>query len=54
MSHLRNTEYVLVAGDRARVRAMVAAVVEAGLGTTVSTVPVPAGHRRPPGDALPV
>ena len=26
VSHLRNTEYVLVAGDRARVRAMVAAV----------------------------
>jgi adenine-specific DNA-methyltransferase len=35
ISHLRNTEYVLVAGDRARVRPMVAAVVDAGLGTVV-------------------
>lgn len=35
ISHLRNTEYVLVAGDRARVRPMVAAVVAAGLGTVV-------------------
>jgi adenine-specific DNA-methyltransferase len=42
VSHLRNTEYVLVAGDRARIQAMVGAVTEAGIGTTVSRpVPVP-------------
>ena len=47
VSHLRNTEYVLVGGDRARVRSMVEAVVAAGLGTRVrrpvevSTAPVP-------------
>jgi adenine-specific DNA-methyltransferase len=35
VSHLRNTEYVLVAGDRARVRLMVEAVVDAGLGAAV-------------------
>jgi adenine-specific DNA-methyltransferase len=35
VSHLRNTEYVLVAGPRARVRAMVGAVTAAGLGTVV-------------------
>jgi adenine-specific DNA-methyltransferase len=35
VSHLRNTEYVLVSGDRARVRAMAGAVVDAGLGTRV-------------------
>jgi adenine-specific DNA-methyltransferase len=35
VSHLRNTEYVLVAGERARVRPMVEAVVAAGLGQLV-------------------
>ena len=40
VSHLRNTEYLVVAGDRARVRAMVAAVEEAGLGGRVDR-PVP-------------
>jgi adenine-specific DNA-methyltransferase len=40
VSHLRNTEYVLVAGDRARVRSMVDAVTSAGLGATVER-PVP-------------
>jgi adenine-specific DNA-methyltransferase len=40
VSHLRNTEYVLVAGDRARVRRMVAAVVGADLGQAVDR-PVP-------------
>jgi adenine-specific DNA-methyltransferase len=56
VSHLRNTEYVVVAGDRARVRAMVAAVEAAGLGTAVVR-PVPvadaaltAEHGAPPGD----
>ena len=32
VSHLRNTEYVVLCGPRARVRAMVAAVESAGLG----------------------
>jgi len=40
VSHLRNTEYLLVAGDRARVRRMVDAVSEAGLGRPVDQ-PVP-------------
>ena len=40
ISHLRNTEYVLVAGDRGRVRRMVEAVVGAGLGQAVDQ-PVP-------------
>ncbi len=40
VSHLRNTEYMLVAGDRARVRSMVDAVVGAGLGLAVER-PVP-------------
>ena len=40
ISHLRNTEYVLVAGDRGRVRRMVDAVVGAGLGQAVDQ-PVP-------------
>jgi adenine-specific DNA-methyltransferase len=35
VSHLRNTEYVLVAGERARVRAMAEAVAAAGLGAAV-------------------
>ncbi len=35
VSHLRNTEYLMVAGDRGRVRAMVDAVVGAGLGRVV-------------------
>jgi adenine-specific DNA-methyltransferase len=40
VSHLRNTEYVLVAGDRGRVRRMVDAVAGAGLGRPVDQ-PVP-------------
>ena len=35
VSHLRNTEYLVVAGARPRVRAMVGAVADAGLGTVV-------------------
>jgi adenine-specific DNA-methyltransferase len=47
VSHLRNTEYVLVAGPRARVRRMVDAVVAAGLGRpTDRPVPVPGGQPR--------
>jgi adenine-specific DNA-methyltransferase len=52
VSHLRNTEYVLVAGDSARVRRMAAAVVDAGLGSVVDR-PVPLPPRQPE-DALPV
>ncbi len=48
VSHLRNTEYVLVAGDRRRVRAMVDAVVGAGLGAAVGR-PVPLGAHGPRG-----
>ncbi len=40
VSHLRNTEYLLVAGDRGHVRVMVDAVVSAGLGRVVRR-PVP-------------
>ncbi|MGP0108735.1 MAG: DNA adenine methylase [Acidimicrobiales bacterium] len=47
VSHLRNTEYVLVAGPRARVRRMVDAVVSAGLGQSADR-PVPVPVRRPP------
>jgi len=47
VSHLRNTEYVLVAGPRSRVRPMVDAVVAAGLGQRADRpVPVPSGHSR--------
>jgi adenine-specific DNA-methyltransferase len=43
VSHLRNTEYVVLAGPRHRVRAMAGAVESAGLGTRVDRpVPVPA------------
>ena len=43
VSHLRNTEYVVVCGPATRVRAMAAAVESAGLGLTVDRpVPVPA------------
>ncbi len=35
VSHLRNTEYLVVAGPRTRVQSMVAAVAEAGLGVPV-------------------
>jgi adenine-specific DNA-methyltransferase len=52
VSHLRNTEYVLVAGDSARVRRMAAAVADAGLGSVVDR-PVPLPPRQPE-DALPV
>ena len=41
VSHLRNTEYVVLAGPRARIRAMVGAVESAGLGARVGR-PVPA------------
>jgi adenine-specific DNA-methyltransferase len=42
VSHLRNTEYMLLVGDRARVRSMADAVVAAGLGLAVDQpVPVP-------------
>ena len=45
VSHLRNTEYVLVAGERGRVRSMVAAVTDAGLGIGVDRpVPVAGGR----------
>ena len=43
VSHTRNTEYVVVCGPRARVRAMASAVAAAGLGLRVDRpVPVPA------------
>ena len=43
VSHLRNTEYMVLAGPRGRVRAMVDAVESAGLGArVVRPVPVPA------------
>lgn len=43
ISHLRNTEYVVLAGPRARIRSMAAAVEAAGLGARVDRpVPVPA------------
>jgi len=42
VTHLRNTEYMVLAGPRARVRAMVAAVEAAGQGVRVDRpVPVP-------------
>jgi adenine-specific DNA-methyltransferase len=42
VSHVRNTEYVVVAGERATVRSMVRAVEQAGLGVAVDRpVPVP-------------
>jgi adenine-specific DNA-methyltransferase len=44
VSHVRNTEYVLVAGDRARVARMVRAVTAGGLGLRVDR-PVPAPVR---------
>ena len=44
VSHLRNTEYMVLAGPRTRVRAMAAAVEAAGQGTRVDRpVPVPVG-----------
>ncbi len=43
VSHLRNTEYVVLAGPRARVRGMAGAAEAAGLGVRVDRpVPVPA------------
>jgi adenine-specific DNA-methyltransferase len=49
VSHVRNTEYVLVAGDRARVRRMAAAVADSGLGIRVDQpVPTPAGAGQGP------
>jgi adenine-specific DNA-methyltransferase len=51
-SHLRSTEYLVVAGDRRRVRPMVAAVAEAGPGWPVDRPVAPAVGR--PEDALPV
>ena len=52
VSHLRNTEYVLVCGDRARVRRMVGALASAGHGTAVRR-PEPAPTERRP-DSEPV
>jgi adenine-specific DNA-methyltransferase len=52
VSHLRNTEYMVVVGERDRVRAMVGAVVDAGLGAVVDR-PVPVRAAREEG-ALPV
>jgi adenine-specific DNA-methyltransferase len=52
VSHLRNTEYVLVSGDRSRVRAMVDAAVDAGLGQVVDRPVLLASDRV--GGALPV
>ncbi len=52
ISHLRNTEYVLVAGDRRRVRPMVRAVVDAGLGRLVDRPVLLATERSE--DPLPV
>jgi adenine-specific DNA-methyltransferase len=46
ISHLRNTEYVLVAGERSRVQAMVDAVTAAGMGMAVDR-PVPVLVDRP-------
>ncbi len=52
VSHLRNTEYLVVAGDRTRVREMVGAAVDAGLGAVVNApVRLP---RRTERDASPV
>ncbi len=52
VSHLRNTEYVVVSGDRRRVRAMVRAVEHAGMGTLVDRPVALATDRSP--DAVPV
>ena len=52
VSHLRNTEYLVVAGDRSRVRSMVSAVVEAGLGSAVDRPVLPTVGRSE--DVLPV
>lgn len=46
VSRLRNTEYLVVCGDRSRVQRMVAAVVDAGLGAPAPAAgaePVPTG-----------
>jgi adenine-specific DNA-methyltransferase len=48
VSHLRNTEYLLVAGGKRRVRAMVDAVVASGLGRVVRRA-VPVAATRPGG-----
>jgi adenine-specific DNA-methyltransferase len=43
VTHVRNTEYVVIAGPRSRVRAMTDAAESAGLGARVDRpVPVPA------------
>lgn len=52
VSHLRNTEYVVVAGDRRRVRRMVQAVVDEGLGSRVDRPVLVAPDRHQ--EALPV
>ena len=52
VSHLRNTEYLLVAGERARVRSMARAVTRAGLGRAVDA-PVPLEGRHTD-EAVPV
>jgi adenine-specific DNA-methyltransferase len=43
VSHLRNTEYVLIAGERQRVRRMARAVTDPGLGVRVDRPPPGAG-----------
>jgi adenine-specific DNA-methyltransferase len=49
VSHVRNTEYVLVAGERTRVARMVAAVTAGGLGIRVDRpVPTPARSEEGP------
>ncbi len=49
VSHLRNTEYMLVAGERPAVRAMTLAVVSAGLGVRCERpVPAPRGVHQGP------
>jgi adenine-specific DNA-methyltransferase len=47
VSHLRNTEYVLVSGDRARVRRMVGALSSGGYGTAVRRPPPTRSERLP-------
>jgi adenine-specific DNA-methyltransferase len=51
VSHLRNTEYMVVSGEGNRVRAMARAVVAAGLGAVVDR-PVPVSPHLPTGSPL--
>jgi adenine-specific DNA-methyltransferase len=45
VSHLRNTEYVLISGERNRVRRMARAVTDTGLGVGVDRAPRAPGSR---------